>query len=133
MHRPVKGAHSRYLHSTMYLLNLAAAITGFLALLFTFHYVSIKSWKNLHLSCTELKFTFHYVSIKSYNRCHFYGSIHNLHSTMYLLNRSLIGTSDKISNIFTFHYVSIKSSSGIGGLGDQGNLHSTMYLLNHVK
>ena len=53
-----------------------------------------------------------------------------LHSTMYLLNRSLIGTSDRIANIFTFHYVSIKSRLGAQGQGAYCDLHSTMYLLN---
>ena len=55
-------------------------------------------------------FTFHYVSIKSWRdrmRCR---PLTNLHSTMYLLN--LEGDSLKFSwTVFTFHYVSIKSQN----------------------
>ena len=61
------SSHTIYanLHSTMYLLNPDAIISNHIRLIFTFHYVSIKSEYrfNNHLSAKE--FTFHYVSIKS--------------------------------------------------------------------
>ena len=78
--------------------------------LFTFHYVSIKSYLTAVKQDKDAWFTFHYVSIKSF---------------------SLI-CSDVSKILFTFHYVSIKSL----GHGDKSliilNLHSTMYLLNQI-
>ena len=55
-----------------------------------------------------LVFTFHYVSIKSSSPSVVSDRIGDLHSTMYLLNP---GDKSKIQgyNVFTFHYVSIKS------------------------
>ena len=85
MQLPMK---SSYLHSTMYLLNLAQQNTDYaqtsnlhstMYLLnpsggedmlddykFTFHYVSIKSDSSVIKVGIGLKFTFHYVSIKSF-------------------------------------------------------------------
>ena len=56
---------SHYLHSTMYLLN---------------RYIS-------KITNDEYKFTFHYVSIKSKKNVIPAIRLYNLHSTMYLLNR----------------------------------------------
>ena len=118
---------------------------------FTFHYVSIKSALGCKRYMYETEFTFHYVSIKSLNTKNITAVTFNLHSTMYLLNPSVVFTLyikminlhstmyllNRVSFIasmyyfiFTFHYVSIKSrwawrcSLGIW------YLHSTMYLLN---
>ena len=57
----------------------------------------------------------------------------NLHSTMYLLNRSKRNRYHFTSK-FTFHYVSIKSSRFFRNLlENHKNLHSTMYLLNRCQ
>ena len=54
------------LHSTMYLLNLSAMINACTStIIFTFHYVSIKSLRCIPTLYRLLRFTFHYVSIKS--------------------------------------------------------------------
>ena len=77
------------LHSTMYLLNLdGIALTNATTILFTFHYVSIKSASNLSAMPSVYAFTFHYVSIKSLAD----------HVDRYVVCS------------FTFHYVSIKSN-----------------------
>ena len=60
-----KALNILYLHSTMYLLKLASKNALFNLLLFTFHYVSIK---------TELYAEIHDLVV-------------NLHSTMYLLKQ----------------------------------------------
>ncbi len=80
---------TEYLHSTMYLLNLTEHHKFSRLIIFTFHYVSIKSTRYQQLSLMYKLFTFHYVSIKS-------GSTH-----------VVINTTCE----FTFHYVSIKSVS----------------------
>ena len=99
--------------------------------LFTFHYVSIKSiycpidkvvFIYLHSTMYLLnpiqsrlrrsiksRFTFHYVSIKSQTFTVFFSDVKNLHSTMYLLNRVNLFSSIGVTQ-FTFHYVSIKSN-----------------------
>ena len=99
-----------YLHSTMYLLNLdGIALTNATTILFTFHYVSIKS-KISHLSkITFTKFTFHYVSIKSTASLPYSPDKVYLHSTMYLLNLQYFSSIWILHFVFTFHYVSIKS------------------------
>ena len=77
------------------------------------------------------QFTFHYVSIKSSPTFSPDGERHNLHSTMYLLNRWTNGRRWNIWRWFTFHYVSIKSQVILLCLWlTQAHLHSTMYLLN---
>ena len=71
----------------MYLLNLVWALTMIIAsLLFTFHYVSIKSMVTGSTRYRRYAFTFHYVSIKSIIRIRIYRAHLYLHSTMYLLN-----------------------------------------------
>ena len=97
------------LHSTMYLLNhtVTSSVLSF-ANAFTFHYVSIKSYKNMRYYHNVPTFTFHYVSIKSIN--------------LHIMTKQI--------SIFTFHYVSIKSSASLLSLMILSNLHSTMYLLN---
>ena len=49
----------------MYLLKLPDEPDELLLLIFTFHYVSIKTQHLLYLRVTLTKFTFHYVSIKT--------------------------------------------------------------------
>ena len=100
------------LHSTMYLLNLAA-LQGCDAseIIFTFHYVSIKSIWRRNIMAKVYIFTFHYVSIKSQSPHRLYTVCRYLHSTMYLLNRQI--------RIYTRKW--------------RYNLHSTMYLLNRIS
>ena len=121
-------------------------------------------------------FTFHYVSIKTYDRCrpaHQNSYLHStmyllkrgqhrrhiqshmyLHSTMYLLKRKggvtdvrtdfdlhstmyLLKLPDEpdelLSSVFTFHYVSIKTKCILFFHRCFLYLHSTMYLLKHTK
>ena len=74
----------------MFLLNHAINILKIVRILFTFHYVSIKS-----------KQTQAGIDYKQ-----------NLHSTMFLLNREVTeDITPKTITQFTFHYVSIKSKS----------------------
>ena len=98
----------RYLHSTMYLLNLFVERIYSVYTQFTFHYVSIKSHFTIRTIFGSNLFTFHYVSIKSYLTSLLMLIINHLHSTMYLLNLSVI-VYTSLNIIFTFHYVSIKS------------------------
>ena len=121
-------------------------------IIFTFHYVSIKSFPPLPNINLNVTFTFHYVSIKSSRSFSKPSRLINLHSTMYLLNRAalmikvllIVFTFHYVSiksgtchimiivlKIFTFHYVSIKSYEGNKVYDFMANLHSTMYLLNH--
>ena len=76
-------------------------------------------------------FTFHYVSIKSVWSVSLYITLSHLHSTMYLLNpERSVGKTRTHGNIFTFHYVSIKSPVDVASEIESLYLHSTMYLLN---
>ena len=97
-----------YLHSTMFLLNPILSIYRLAKKGFTFHYVSIKSNASTSLLSSAVRFTFHYVSIKSQKlrwetflhklfTFHYVSIksqlarrnnrvVHNLHSTMFLLN-----------------------------------------------
>ena len=75
----------------MYLLNLATITSKVLnPVEFTFHYVSIKSMGKATAQGIKSAFTFHYVSIKSDNAQHNYQGYRNLHSTMYLLNPTVL-------------------------------------------
>ena len=87
--RIVSGARRahRNLHSTMYLLNRGVRQPGRKPVLFTFHYVSIKS-----LSILD------FITVLNY-----------LHSTMYLLNQCCCSLLLYLAVLFTFNYVSIKS------------------------
>ena len=78
-----------YLHSTMYLLKLIGPPAPAMALIFTFHYVSIKTESVKFLAFTSDIFTFHYVSIKTTVSDTTIVFFFNLHSTMYLLKLSL--------------------------------------------
>ena len=146
-------SHWIYLHSTMFLLNLnSKEAFELIGHIFTFHYVSIKSWTRAFMITTTIWFTFHYVSIKSSSVNSFSAILCNLHSTMFLLNRyeqdsqyskrSYLHSTMFLLNLmqceedeimsqkFTFHYVSIKSPwSGILRIISR-HLHSTMFLLN---
>ena len=53
--------------------------------LFTFHYVSIKTFISGDYQPLRLLFTFHYVSIKTVVLYRQDAALKNLHSTMYLL------------------------------------------------
>ena len=75
---------------------------------FTFHYVSIKSIDFILSMTCPIAFTFHYVSIKSIYLVNPHAGYLHLHSTMYLLNLSFHSDS-RARHSFTFHYVSIKS------------------------
>ena len=72
----------------MYLLNRESAdALKYMALAFTFHYVSIKSAMMANQGLKGSEFTFHYVSIKSaHGLCAKDHQHIHLHSTMYLLN-----------------------------------------------
>ena len=102
----------RYLHSTMYLLNLFVERIYSVYTQFTFHYVSIKSHFTIRTIFGSNLFTFHYVSIKSYLTSLLMLIINHLHSTMYLLNHCLSCLVCVSECRFTFHYVSIKSVAG---------------------
>ncbi len=73
-------------------------------------------------------FTFHYVSIKTYDRCRPAHQNSYLHSTMYLLKPAVRITQSQ-SLTFTFHYVSIKTYLNYSLYNHHYYLHSTMYLL----
>ena len=75
-------------------------------------------------------FTFHYVSIKTYDRCRPAHQNSYLHSTMYLLKPAVRITQSQ-SLTFTFHYVSIKTYLNYSLYNHHYYLHSTMYLLKH--
>ena len=77
--------------------------------LFTFHYVSIKTSLHTSSAITFPLFTFHYVSIKTVSPEYTALPIVYLHSTMYLLKLTSLNTSRNNSKAFTFHYVSIKT------------------------
>ena len=79
-------------------------------IIFTFHYVSIKSFPPLPNINLNVTFTFHYVSIKSSRSFSKPSRLINLHSTMYLLNRAALMIKVLLI-VFTFHYVSIKSGT----------------------
>ena len=106
-----RGEHGFALHSTMYLLNLELREISDSIYHFTFHNVSIKSSSTGSSSCSISIFTFHNVSIKSPpETTEELSPLAALHSTMYLLNRSLIKRSISVPDVFTFHNVSIKSA-----------------------
>ena len=58
-----------------------------IGVIFTFHYVSIKSTTQRAIDGVNYKFTFHYVSIKSKKSVNTIAREVYLHSTMYLLNQ----------------------------------------------
>ncbi len=74
-------------------------------------------------------FTFHYVSIKTSWISSSRKGEHNLHSTMYLLKLSSSVSSYIKMSLFTFHYVSIKTMMSLTMKTEHFYLHSTMYLL----
>ena len=114
----------------MYLLKPTVYVSGLLFPSFTFHYVSIKTFKQATLDINLKSFTFHYVSIKTkqvtkgrmldfnlhstmYLLKHKCGvklwlNVIHLHSTMYLLKQEHGRLYHSIRR-FTFHYVSIKT------------------------
>ena len=124
----------------------------FKPIIFTFHYVSIKSiirkhqlppQKNLHstmyllnpndmIKAMNLLVHLH-STMYLLNQCRFCPcprSHQHLHSTMYLLNPAAWHSSYRHHLQFTFHYVSIKSMDKGENRSKENNLHSTMYLLN---
>ena len=103
--------HHPNLHSTMYLLKQSAAKIRSYFILFTFHYVSIKTTLHRNVSRFKKLFTFHYVSIKTVILLLLHICSMDLHSTMYLLKRAVILSLPAFCN----------------------NLHSTMYLLKLIK
>ena len=129
---------------------------SFLSLLvfivFTFHYVSIKSFNFSNLRLNSITFTFHYVSIKSiigrtnspkgkeftfhYVSIKSQGVIEpNIDFATFTFHYVSIksGTYKKRHNNvpeFTFNYVSIKSPAPPPVTTPIIHLHSTMYLLN---
>ena len=76
---------------------------------FTFHYVSIKTFVNGYCKVLEYLFTFHYVSIKTFLQSDKSFFELNLHSTMYLL-KLILPVDLIVTCVFTFHYVSIKTA-----------------------
>ena len=99
-------------------------------ILFTFHYVPIKSFPICTLMCSQryLHSTMYLLNHPWWNQA--VEQIFNLHSTMYLLNQNGYGGTCTIVKKFTFHYVPIKSFWTVLRLFIILNLHSTMYLLN---
>ena len=79
------------LHSTMFLLIRGADYLNLNNSAFTFHYVSINTPDPLLLQLLKTSFTFHYVSINTASFRILCLSIQTLHSTMFLLIRSVCG------------------------------------------
>ena len=77
-------------------------------------------------------FTFHYVSIKTYDTKRDSRPIRNLHSTMYLLKHQYAAGAVSNKKKFTFHYVSIKTKPCYTQYQGVPDLHSTMYLLKQI-
>ena len=76
----------RTLHSTMFLLIRWPAMTSWATVeVFTFHNVSINTSFQDDSFRADLRFTFHNVSINTKSRIWTDGSVHALHSTMFLL------------------------------------------------
>ena len=103
--------HRYDLHSTMFLLNLRGNPQQFI------QQANLHSTMFLLNRTTEFTaditvniFTFHYVSIKSYVSPIVETIPSNLHSTMFLLNLTPLMLRSCLFIWFTFHYVSIKST-----------------------
>ena len=79
--------HRLTLHSTMFLLILAFLLNFLYNISFTFHYVSINTWRVPMSNLQLFAFTFHYVSINTDGRPWSYVAERTLHSTMFLLIR----------------------------------------------
>ena len=95
---------------------------------FTFHDVSINTANCCLYACREICFTFHDVSINTASLLIIEGSKHALHSTMFLL--ILDGNIIHDLNItFTFHDVSINTKIAQMPVNTVFSLHSTMFLL----
>ena len=99
-------------------------------IIFTFHYVSIKSiW---HVNSFHERYDLHstmYLLNLEWSKKVPQNTVH-LHSTMYLLNPRSTSYQFSILLQFTFHYVSIKSAYQHCESFREIDLHSTMYLLN---
>ena len=118
-----------HLHSTMFLLiRISTAGDDEQLFLFTFHYVSTYTCKSLW-NTPDCKI---YIPLCVYLYCQFsvrYLVRLHLHSTMFLLIRKHILTSERASSSFTFHYVSTYTIASLYSLLTSCNLHSTMFLL----
>ena len=90
----------RHLHSTMYLLKRVAACCYTGVVVFTFHYVSIKTLWLCAFGISDISFTFHYVSIKTRYLVRCPLLFLHLHSTMYLLKRFIVFSSLIITQIY---------------------------------
>ena len=120
------------LHSTMYLLKHCDIIGLPFFLIFTFHYVSIKTYCFICKSFNCKTFTFHYVSIKTWNSCDTQQTFCYLHSTMYLLKPELAvlngATEEHLhSTMYLLKQFRYKLPTDL-----HNDLHSTMYLLKPV-
>ena len=100
--------------------------------IFTFHYVSIKSFINAYYKSGEFDLHSTMYLLNHTRVCVNAPRSSNLHSTMYLLNHV---TDDvyMLCHKFTFHYVSIKSLYPLTVDKKLFDLHSTMYLLNRAS
>ena len=115
----------------MYLLNRCGDDWRISAVLrFTFHYVSIKSvksaWANLLIG--NLHSTMYLLNRTAKFLCQFW--FWHLHSTMYLLNPIATITSKVLNTDLHSTMYLLNQWDRKGGAGDRSHLHSTMYLLN---
>ena len=141
-----------YLHSTMFLLiRYSGRSQHGSMMVFTFHYVSTYTvgpvdlfvllisiyiplcfylYRELQLyRCSAFPFTFHYVSTYTNSREIKKGGLINLHSTMFLLIRSVLGSATQdILNLHSTMFLLILNWKDWEG-GVSVNLHSTMFLL----
>ena len=102
----------------------------FNSVLYTFHYVSIKTWNNAQLGQDENNLHSTMYLLKR-NLALLAGThLPYLHSTMYLLKHDR-GWRLLCRPLFTFHHVSIKTSKLKVQWWSDRYLHSTMYLLKH--
>ena len=98
-------------------------------LVFTSHYVSIKTVTALFCTTEPTEFTSHYVSIKTQTPHQGLHALSHLHPTMYLLKRLLRSALiQSITNLHPTMYL-LKRIDPSTITRDLANLHPTMYLL----
>ena len=101
----------RYLHSTMYLLNLylfSRMGCKYQNLHSTMYLLNLADAINILVHVLNLHSTMYLLNHSSKGRCIKW--VNDLHSTMYLLNRDSFDMNIVPESSFTFHYVSIKST-----------------------
>ena len=120
----------RFLHSTMFLLILIMHHETNAAHHFTFHNVSINTWRQHKSSCI-LWLTLHSTMFLLILKCQQSAtqSLQTLHSTMFLLIRIPEEMGCRLQFHFTFHNVSINTQIRFLLHRLHLSLHSTMFLL----